>query len=105
MGESKESVLDTNILMREKTGLTTILNVIEYPRILKEDIQVLWPSREDFILSIELMESLLDVGKPVPAIDIIIASMCINRNLRLISKDSHFVYIKKIDHRLKVEIK
>ncbi len=40
------------------------------------------------------MVKLREVGKPVPAIDVLIAAICIRRDLKLLTKDKHFLYIK-----------
>ncbi|MFQ6118726.1 MAG: type II toxin-antitoxin system VapC family toxin [Methanosarcinales archaeon] len=40
---------------------------------------------------------LRDVGRPIGAIDIVVASICINRNLELITKDRDFKFIKEVE--------
>lgn len=35
------------------------------------------------------------IGKPIGAIDIIIAAMCLNRSAKLVTKDSDFKYVKE----------
>ncbi len=98
-------VLDTNTLMGAKSGLTTIFSLVEYPKAIKHEFEVLWPEKEDFILAIELMAMLYERGKPIPAIDVIISSMCINRMLELKTKDRHFSSIKEIRQDFKVAIR
>lgn len=97
-------VLDTNTLIEAKSGLTTILSVVEYPRALEHDFEVLWPEKEDFILAVEIMSLLYSRGKPIPAVDVIISSMCINRNLELKTKDRHFLNIEEIRPDFKVSM-
>ncbi|MCK4732259.1 MAG: PIN domain-containing protein [Methanophagales archaeon] len=38
----------------------------------------------------------LKIGKPIPAIDIIIAAVALNRNMKLVTTDNHFAVIRKI---------
>jgi predicted nucleic acid-binding protein len=61
-------------------------------------------TKEDFYKSIEIMTSLLKVGKPIPAIDVIIASMCINRKFSLLTKDEHFKWIKEVESEFKIKL-
>jgi hypothetical protein len=86
----KGEVFDTNLLIEGKGELTTIFNVIEYPKVLERDVDILFPEKKDFTKAIELMVLLLEKGKPIPALDAVLASMCINRSLILRTKDKHF---------------
>jgi len=38
----------------------------------------------------------MKIGKPIPAIDIIIAAVALNRNMKLVTTDNHFAAIQKI---------
>ncbi|MGB2842197.1 MAG: PIN domain-containing protein [Halobacteriota archaeon] len=38
----------------------------------------------------------MKIGKPIPAIDIIIAAVALNRNMKLVTTDNHFATIQKI---------
>jgi len=96
-------VLDTNLLIEGKRGLTTIFSVIEYPPASKGN-RVLFPKREDFLKSIEIMVKLREIGKPAPAIDVLIAAICIRRDLKLLTKDKHFLFIKEVEPEFRVEI-
>ena len=96
-------VLDTSALMEAKSGLTTVFSVVEYPKAVEYDIEILWPEKEDFILAIRLMAGLYSAGKPIPGIDVLIASMCLNRGLELKTKDRHFLKVKEIRADFKVE--
>ena len=99
-------VPDTNLLIDGETGITTILNIIEYPKSLeKQDNEILWPFRNDYLTAIEIMVLLLESGKPVPAIDVLLSAICINRKLTLVTKDKHFTYIKSIKEELLLEIR
>lgn len=97
-------VLDTNIIMESKSGLTTILNVVEYPKAINHDFDILWPEKEDFIMAVEMMSILYAQGKPIPAMDVILAGMCLNRGLELRTKDRHFLNIKNIRPDFKLSL-
>ena len=61
-------------------------------------MEYLWPvsSPIDILLSIELQRRLRAVGKSKPFADLLIASICINRNEELITKDRDFLDIAKV---------
>ena len=45
------------------------------------------------------------IGKPLPAIDIIVAAMALNRNMKLVtSDDKHFAVIREIRQDFKLYI-
>jgi len=98
MEENK--VLDKSVLITGSSGITTIFNIIEYPPAY-EKCSVIWPRREDYARA--LASKLRKAGKAIGAIDIIIASICINRALVLVSKDEDFKVIREIDPLLKLE--
>ena len=77
-------------------GYTTILNLIEFPKALELDLVVIYPSKLDYELALKLSTELLRVGKPVPAIDAVIAAIALNRKLKLVTKDKHFAFIKEV---------
>jgi PIN domain. len=85
--------------------LTSILNIIEYPPALElgSKLVVIYPSSEDFDLSIQLMLQLRKIGKPVGIVDIILAAIAINRDLIVVSNDRDFVTLKQVAHNLKTE--
>lgn len=101
---------DTNVLInayqtrQPLDGSTTILNIIEFPKGLELNLQVLLPSKSDYVLAVKLSKDLLKTGKPIPAVDIIIAAIALNRNLRLITKDGHFNFIRDIREDFKASI-
>ena len=90
--------------MERKFGLTTIFSTIEYPPAF-DKCDILWPNRRDFELAFKISMKLRKIGKPIGAIDIIIASMCINRDLELWTKDKDFKSIKLVDPRFKLRVK
>ncbi len=96
-------VLDTNLLIEGRRGLTTIFSIIEYPPASRGS-RILFPKREDFLKSIEIMVKLREIGKPVPAVDVLIAAICIRRDLKLLTKDKHFLHIKEVEPEFRVEV-
>ena len=101
--ETRE-VLDTNLLIEGKTGLTTAFNVIEYPKALESKGEILWPTREDHVAAISIMVDLLKAGTPIPAIDVLIAAVCINRGLKLLTKDNHFKAVTSVRSEFKLSV-
>ncbi|OEU53904.1 MAG: hypothetical protein BA871_17550 [Desulfuromonadales bacterium C00003096] len=81
---------------KQLTGYTTILNVVEFQKLLELALTVIYPSKSDYNLAIKLSKDLLKIGKPIPAIDIIIAVVALNRNMKLVTTDNHFAAIQKI---------
>jgi len=65
--------------------------------------RVLVVVRDDVLLSIELQKRLRAAGKPKPFSDLLIASVCINRNEELITRDEDFLDIAKVSD-LKVKL-
>src|SRR4030067_2439799 len=98
----EEVVYDTNPLItflksgkRNVKGFTTILNIIEFPKALDlKDLAVIYPTLDDYDESLKISAALLLKGMPLPAVDIMIASICIRRNLTLRTIDRHFTNIK-----------
>ncbi|MBI2445310.1 type II toxin-antitoxin system VapC family toxin [Candidatus Micrarchaeota archaeon] len=50
-----------------------------------------------------MSQRLREAGSPVGTVDILIASMAINRNLSLITKDGDFEKIQAVEKKLKIE--
>ena len=65
--------------------------------------KVLIIERADVLLAIELQKRLRMVGKLKCFADLLIASICINRNEELITRDEDFLDIEKVSN-LKVRI-
>lgn len=103
MGE--DEVFDTNLLMEGKGKLTTIFNLVEYPKAVEGEFEVLFPEKRDYYKAIEIMSQLYERGRPIPALDVILASMCLNRNLTLRTKDIHFRNVEEVspDFKLKID--
>ncbi|HDJ30424.1 MAG TPA: type II toxin-antitoxin system VapC family toxin [bacterium] len=101
------SVIDTSIVIEKvkknediKENVTEI-TIVEYPPIMDYEKfygKVLIIRRDDVLLSIELQKRLRMVGKPKSFSDLVIASICINRNEELITKDEDFLDIAEISN-------
>ena len=86
-------------------GFTTILNIVEFPKALDlKELGILYPTVEDYEEALKIAVSLLKIGKPVPAIDIVIAAMCLRRGLLLLTTDVHFTHVKLIKSEFNVRL-
>ena len=96
----EENLYDTSKLIeyyREKKdvrGFTTILNLIEFPKALKFNLKVVYPTKSDYELALRLSMNLIEKGKHISAVDAVIAAIAINNNLTLITGDKHFQFVK-----------
>ena len=108
----EEVVYDTNLLIgllksgkRTAKDFTTIFNIIEFPKALDlEELGVIYPTLDDYDESLKISASLLRKGKPLPAVDMLIASICIRRGLTLQTRDKHFTRIKPVRQEFKLEL-
>jgi len=106
----EESLYDTNALIdayREKEtieGYTTILNIIEFPKAMELKLRVLFPSKSDYHLALIISTELLKIGKPIPAVDSVIASVALNNKLKLVTKDKHFLMVKEVKKEFMIEV-
>ena len=108
----EEVVYDTNQLIsllksgkHDVKGFTTILNIIEFPKALDlKELAVIYPTLDDYDESLKISAALLRKGTPLPAIDILVASICIRRNLTLCTTDKHFTNIKSVRNTFKLEL-
>lgn len=108
----EEVVYDTNQLInflksgkRSIAGFTTILNIIEFPKALDlKGLAVIYPTLDDYDESLKLSAALLRKGCPLPAVDILIAAVCIRRNLTLRTMDKHFTNVKSVKNTFKLEL-
>jgi hypothetical protein len=107
-----EIVYDTNQLIDflkkgklDIIGFATVFSLIEFPKAVEfEELAVIYPDIEDYVESVTISVDLLQKGKPLPAIDILIAAICIRRNLLLCTKDNHFAEIKSVRQSFKLEL-
>jgi len=106
-------LLDTNALIechklekrpfKENNIYPTILSFIEFPVALKiERISVIYPSSIHYEQSLKNAILLREKGTPIPTIDILIGTVTVEKNLILVSEDSHFEYFQEVDPRLKI---
>ena len=103
---------DTNVLidmMRDGVdkieGSTTSLNLIEFPKAAKfEKLKVIIPGRDDFDLAFELASLLLKKGNPIPAVDLVIAAVALNRDMILYTTDKHFEMVQQVNNHLSIEM-
>ena len=92
--ETKE-ILDTSVAFGKVKGVITIFTAIEYTPTLKKSFEIIFPDGADYVKAIEIANKLREKGKPVGAIDILIAGMCINRESTLLTKDMDFKIIQE----------
>ena len=106
-------LLDTNALilckkLKEKLfqkgkTFTTILSIIEFPPAFKfKDISVIYHTNSHYEHAFSKAVLLRENDIPIPTIDILIGTISIEKNLTLVSDDSHFEYLKNVDKRLAI---
>jgi len=108
----EEVVYDTSALINllksgKKTakGFTTIFSIIEFPKALElKELGVIYPTVSDYDEALQLSAALLKAGKPIPAVDVLIASVCIRRNLILLTMNRHFTRVKSVRKEFKIQI-
>lgn len=109
----EETFYDTSILMdlfkkgkTELAGYTSIFNILEFPKAMKFiGLRVIYPTRKDCDEALKLSLKLLRLGKPIPTPDLLIASICFNRDLTLDTKDEHFLSIRSVEKGFKVRVR
>ncbi len=105
-------LFDTSILIEQirdgatsLNGSTTILNLIEFPKAaLLKGLDIILPGTEDYDKGFELSILLLKAGTPIPAVDIVLAAIAVNRGLVLHTRDQHFEYVHKIAKEFQVRV-
>ena len=108
----EETFYDTSVLMElfkrgktELAGYTSIFNVLEFPKAIRfAGLRVIYPTRKDYEEALKISLKLLKLGKPVPTPDLLIASICFNRGLKLDTKDEHFLSIRRVEREFKVRV-
>ena len=99
--EPPKKLYDTNVIInavksnKKLNGYTTILNLIEFPRGAELGLIVLTPSIDDYLLALEISQTMVEQGTPVPAVDAVVAAVALNRNFTLVTRDKHFNFIQK----------
>jgi len=106
------TVIDTSIVIEKVKRNSEIeeniteVTIAEYPPIMdyeKFHGKVLIIERDDVLLSVELQKRLRLIGRPKSLADLLIASICINRNEELITRDGDFLDIANVSN-LKVKV-
>ncbi len=92
----KNQILDTSVAIEKQEGVITLFTVIEYPPSLTKGFEVIVPEGLDYTKAIEIASRLRRIGKPIGAVDTIIAAMCINRSSKLVTKDTDFRHVKEV---------
>ena len=106
--EAPKKLYDTNVIInaikssKKPKGYTTILNIVEFPRGSELDLIVLTPSLDDYLLAIEISQTMVERGTPVPAVDAVMAAVALNRNFTIVTRDKHFNFIQKVYPKLKI---
>ena len=106
-------LLDTNVLIqckklkktpfKEGNTFTTILSLIEFPIAIKySEISIIFPSSIHYEQAFKYALLLREKGTPIPTIDILIGTISVDKNLILVSDDSHFKYFQEVEPRLKI---
>ena len=103
-GQKTTQVLDTNLLIEGEKGATTIFSIIEYPPA-ADFCEAIIPDSKDYETAFQIALKLRKIGRPLRAVDILIASTCINRGLELLTKDSDFENVKKVEPDFKLVLR
>ena len=106
---------DTNSLIELKkkgesfedgTDFTTIFSIIEYPKALEvENLTIIFPDKSIYEAAVKLSTLLIKKGTPIPAMDILIACIALQKNLELRTTDKHFEFVKDIYNNLQLKSK
>ena len=106
------TILDTCIVMgriREKAEIRediTVVTMVEFPPVLKYSKfsgRVIYPVQRDYETAYKLQENLRKIGRPKPFSDLLIASICLNREEELVTSDEDFRDISQVS-RLKLKL-
>jgi len=109
----EESFYDTSVIIgavregvNELKGYTAILNMIEFPKAIElAGLKVIYPTSRDCDEALKTSIELLHLGRLIPAIDILTASMAILRDLTLVTKDERFHDLKTVRKELRLELR
>ena len=88
-----------------RSVITLMALVAAGPALAEQDNQIIWPTRSDYVTAIDLMILLLELGKPIPAVDVLLSAICLNRKMTLVTKDNHFKYVKSVKDELSLELR
>jgi len=106
-----EDLYDTSYLIgamkagQELAGLTTIFNMLEFPKALGfKRLTVVYPTAQDYDEALRLSTRLLAKGTPVPAVDVLIAAVCLRLRARLLTEDEHFEKLKSVSETFRFQL-
>ncbi len=97
------SIIDTSAFLEGRRGLLTVFTLIEHPYSAKQGVSVIYPSKADYLKAIEVSDKLYHEGTPVGAVDVLIASIALNRDLSVVTQDKDFEKINAVERKLKIE--
>ncbi len=86
-------------------GAITIFTAIEYPPVIPKVSTIIYPSKKDYILAIKWQAKLRKYGRPLPAVDLLIAAIAFNNGFTLVTLDKHFEVIRELEPRLNIVFK
>lgn len=101
------TILDTSVVIdriRRRMRIdemVTVVTLAEFPSILeyaKFQESIIYPTRDDMDLAVELQLKLRGRGRPKPFSDLLIAAIYINRNEELVTKDKNFHDIAEVSN-------
>jgi len=88
-------LIDATKVGQELSGFTTIFNMPEFPKVLEfKGLTVVYPTAQDYDEALRLSTRLLARGTPLPAVDVLIAAVCLRMKARLLTKEEHFEKVK-----------
>ncbi|MEM1990453.1 MAG: type II toxin-antitoxin system VapC family toxin [Candidatus Bathyarchaeia archaeon] len=108
------TILDTSVAVERAKSRRpinediTAVTLVEFPRIVYYKLfsgRVIFPIRHDFVLAHRLQLGLLELGKPQALSDLLVASIAINREEELITRDQDLEVISNVAKRLGYEVK
>ena len=82
---------------------TTIISVIEFPKIVSKDIGIFYPKMTTYTTAVNLARKLLNNGTPVKSADILIATISIEKQIPVRTGDKHFAIIQQVEPKLSIE--
>ena len=98
----EEALYDTSavieLIARRRSsvpGYVSILTVVEYPPAVRYARTILYPEKRDYALAVKWQVELRKRGRPLPAVDLVIAAQAYNRSLTLVTLDRHFRVIRE----------
>ncbi len=96
-------LLDTNAFIDGHRGKITACTLLEHAPALRSNPLVIYPKERDFIKAAEIGSKLFAQGTPVGGMDLLIASVAVNRGLTLATRDKDFHLIQKVESKLRIQ--